>query len=492
MTHSGPWLSKSRIQYGRQCPKRLWLEVHRRDSVAWTDAALARMAQGTHFGELAQDLLGGGILIDADHRQPELALAQTRQALSEPRGKVPRLFEPAFQHDGVRVRVDALERGADGDRLIEIKSTTRVKDEHLWDCAIQTWVARGDGRDIRRIELGHVDRDFVYTTPGRYDGLLALADISAEVEARLGEIPAIVADLKRMVVGPCPQIATGPQCSSPYGCPFIDHCRSQEPPGPAYPVDILPNAATLVDELRTQGHVDLITVPEDALANALHRRIVLASRTGEAFVSPELPALLATLPFPRHYLDLETVGFVVPRWLGTRPFQALPFQFSCHVEYANGSLSETAFIDLSGDPPMAGFLDALLAAIGDEGPILVWNRGFEAGQLRQLATLFPGHATQLESLIERMVDLLPIYRRHYYHPAQRGSWSIKAVLPTIALDLDYGALAVGDGQAAQAAYQLAIDTATPPEKRLEIEHALRRYCSLDTLAMVQLVRQWTH
>ena len=55
-----------------------------------------------------------------------------------------------------------------------------------------------------------------------------------------------------------------------------------------------------------------------------------------------------------------------------------------------------------------------------------------------------------------MVDLLPIYREHYYHPAMMGSWSIKAVLPTIAPDLDYSNLEVGDGGAAQEAYLRAI------------------------------------
>ena len=57
-------LSKSRIQSGRQCPKRLWLEMHQRDAVQWAGAAQFRMDEGTRFGELAQELLGGGVLIE--------------------------------------------------------------------------------------------------------------------------------------------------------------------------------------------------------------------------------------------------------------------------------------------------------------------------------------------------------------------------------------------------------------------------------------------
>jgi len=41
---------------------------------------------------------------------------------------------------------------------------------------------------------------------------------------------------------------------------------------------------------------------------------------------------------------------------------------------------------------------------------------------------------------------------HYYHPDQHGSYSIKAVLPTVAPELDYGELdEVQDGTAAQLA-----------------------------------------
>ncbi len=485
------WLSKTRIQYGRQCHKRLWLEVYRRETVAWSDAALARMAEGTRFGELAQDLLGGGHLIDADHREPELALVQTRQALAQPREHLPRLFEPAFEHDGVRVRVDALERDADGDRLIEIKSTTRVKAEHLWDCAIQTWVARGDGCDIRQIMLGHVDRDFVYSEPGQYQGLLALADISDEVEARVPQIPAIVDELRQVVAGPCPEIRTGEHCGKPYHCPFLDHCLAQEPARPSYPVDILPQAPRLIERLKARGYADLATVPDGELSSATHRRIAQASRSGEAWVSPELSTTLRQLAFPRFYLDIETVGLVIPRWPGTRPFQALPFQFSCHVERVDGALEHGEFIDLSGDAPMADFVLALLAGIGKAGPVLVWNRSFEAGQMRQLAARFPEHAPALANVADRMVDLLPLFRQHYYHPAQLGSWSIKAVLPTIAPELDYGTLPVADGLAAQAAYLQATDPATTPEQRHALADQLRRYCALDTLAMLRLVQHFS-
>ena len=116
-------LSKFRVQSGRQCHKRLWLELNQPDTAQWSRAVQVRLYEGTRFGELARDLMGGGVLIAADHRHMREALAETRAALGRPLGEIPMLFEPAFSHENVRVRVDAFKCGEQGDTLIEVKST---------------------------------------------------------------------------------------------------------------------------------------------------------------------------------------------------------------------------------------------------------------------------------------------------------------------------------------------------------------------------------
>lgn len=480
-------LSKSRIQSGRQCHKRLWLELHEPDQSDWSPAAQARLDEGTRFGELARDLLGGGALVAADHLHVSEALAETAELLSRPRTKVPMLFEAGFSHHDVRVRVDAFRREARGDTLIEVKSTTSVKDEHLWDCAIQTWVVRGAGRGVGCVLHAHVDNEFVYRREGDYRGLLKVEDVTAQVDALVPEIPAIVQSLKTVAAGPLPAIRTGEHCTIPYECPFLDHCRGREPPGPEFPVSILPRAGkALLEHLRARGWMDVRDVPLAELRNGNHRRVAEVTAKGVPDIAPELFRTLAGIPYPRHYLDFETIGFAVPRWIGTRPFQQLPFQFSCHVERAPGEFTHHAFLDLSGQSPLPSFVDALLPATGPKGAVLVWNRSFEAARIRELAEMFPRHAKALNAIIERMVDLLPIYREHYYHPAMMGSWSIKAVLPTIAPDLDYSNLEVGGGGAAQEAYLRAIAPGVSDVERERLRQALLHYCERDTWAMVRL------
>ena len=125
----------------------------------------------------------------------------------------------------------------------------------------------------------------------------------------------------------------------------------------------------------------------------------------------------------------------VPVWDGTRPYQQIPFQFSLHR--VADSLEHTHFLDLSGQDPSRPFAEAVIEACGSAGPVFVYNAKFEKLILRQLATRFPDIAPGLDAVIARVIDLLPIAEKCFYHPSQCGSWSIKSVLPAAVPDLSY-------------------------------------------------------
>ncbi|QXQ07640.1 DUF2779 domain-containing protein [Sphingosinicellaceae bacterium] len=100
---------------------------------------------------------------------------------------------------------------------------------------------------------------------------------------------------------------------------------------------------------------------------------------------------------------------------------------------------------------------------------------------------FPDLEPTLTSLADRLVDLLPVVRRNYYHRDMRGSWSIKAVLPTLAPELGYDNLDVRSGTDAQDGYLKAIDPPATFEQKAAICGALLAYCRRDTEAM----NDWT-
>ena len=198
---------------------------------------------------------------------------------------------------------------------------------------------------------------------------------------------------------------------------------------------------------------------------------------------------MAGWAFPRTWLDFETIAFAVPRWIGTRPYQQVPFQFSAHVEAADGTIEHHEFLSLDGTDPRRPCAEALVKAVPINGTVIGYNASFEKSRIRELADAFPDLAADLHAIAERVVDLLPVTRANWYHRDQRGSWSIKAVLPTVAAEMDYTGLEVKDGSSAQEAYIEAIDPRTDVTRRAALDAALRAYCRRDTEAMIALARR---
>ena len=476
-------LSKSRILSGLQCPKRLWLEVHQPEVAVVDPNTRQRFAAGHALNAAVQSLYPDGILIPATQGLAEAAQATARHLRDSPSRP---LFEGTFSAEQVLVRADLLEPGGSGLKLTEVKSSTSVKDYHLTDCAVQIWVIEAAGYRVETVRLAHVDSSFVYPGGGNYRGLVTPVEVTAAVRGQIPGVTAQIPALRALLQGEVPEVPIGSQCHDPFDCPFLQHCT---PPGPEYPVQLLPRGNGVVERLLAEGYHDLRQVPPDRLSSPLHERVRRITASGAAETDPALGARLRGLGYPRHYLDFETIQFTVPIWTGTRPYEQLPFQWSCHRERAPGQLEHAEFLDTTGEFPLRPLAEALLAALGDTGPILVYS-GFEKRVLRTLAAHLPDLAGPLGRLVDRLVDLLPPLREGYYHPAMKGSWSIKAVLPTVAPELDYAALGeVQDGVAAQGAYVEIIDLATPPERRGTLIGGLRRYCQLDTLALQRLVER---
>ena len=109
-------LSKSKISAFEQCPKRLWLSVHRPDLAEQDDGANALFSTGHEVGAIARALLPSGVMVEAE---PDLSAAiASTQALLDGGHDQP-IFEATLQHDGVLVRIDVLE--PDGARWRDTK-----------------------------------------------------------------------------------------------------------------------------------------------------------------------------------------------------------------------------------------------------------------------------------------------------------------------------------------------------------------------------------
>lgn len=483
-------LSKSRLLAYRQCQRRLWLEIHRPELRDDTPASQAAFATGHLVGDLARRLYdphGAGHLFDPMREGFAASLAATQERLAQRRP----LFEAGFAALGAMSFADILlpHGSGQGWRLVEVKSSTEVKDYYLDDVAIQGSVARAAGLQLDGISIAHIDSDWTYPGHGDYRGLLAEHDVSHEAQARSGEVEGWIAAAQGIAELPQePAIRPGRQCKMPWPCGFAAHCENAEP-ATEYPVRWLPRVtANALRACIDAGARDMREVP-DHLLNEQQLRVKQATLAGAAYFDAEGAAReLAPHPLHAGFLDFETISFAVPVWAGTRPYQMIPFQFSLHWLDEHGEpCLHREFLDLSGDDPSWAFAQALVAACDRPGPIYAYNASFERARIKELAQRFAALAEPLNAILARIIDLRPIAQRYYYHPSQHGSWSIKKLLPAVAPDLRYDALdGVQHGGAAMDAYLEACAADTSPERRAVIRRQLLDYCHLDTLAMVRI------
>jgi hypothetical protein len=240
-----------------------------------------------------------------------------------------------------------------------------------------------------------------------------------------------------------------------------------------------------------------------------------------------------------------------------RPYESVAFQFSHHILECDGSLRHANQFLLAepGVFPNYDFARALQRALcADEGSVFMWanHENTILSHIReQLLTRddAPEDRAQLIAFLNtlikggdrQMIDLRTVAQKGYFHPATKGSNSIKKVLPAVLQSSPlmrerysqpvYGAdngiqslnfrnmawwtsndhgqvddpyiklrepdgirgsedpsIAAG-GEASMAYGRLQYESLTS-ETRTSIMNKLLRYCELDTLAMAMIVEAW--
>jgi hypothetical protein len=206
---------------------------------------------------------------------------------------------------------------------------------------------------------------------------------------------------------------------------------------------------------------------------------------GQPYVDRELTSALHEITYPLHFLDFETFNPALPVYAGTRPYQAVPFQWSLHIRDRGGELRHRSFLGDGDSDPREDLAASLLDAAGSEGTIVTYS-SYEQTVIRKLADDLPRYAERLLDLNTRILDILEVIRAHYYHPDFHGSYSLKAVLPVLVPDAAYDDLAIQEGTQASLAFAQIIAPETGKGEKGRMREALLSYCQRDTEAMVRI------
>lgn len=481
-------LSKSKFIAGCQCLKRLYLQVHEPELAADPDGATeAIIEQGHEVGLLARQLFPAGVEVRSDGGLGQ-AIRTTKQLIANP--EIPAIFEGAFEHEGIIVKADVLQRRKENLwRLVEVKSATNLRDQYVPDLAIQSYVLSGFGLKLASVWLAHINRAYVLTgTRVDPQQLFSFRNLTQRVRNFQPElILRLRSQLHVLAMPKAPDVPIGAQCLNPFICEFFTHCNPPKPHNHiGYLLRLDVNAMKKLEQMGVQSIED---IPADFELTEIQRRACTAVQTGQPCFSPDLKRQFASLKFPLYFMDFETVNPAIPRFSGMRPYDHLPFQWSVHVQRQPGDAPEHfEFLATDRGDPRTPFISALCEALGEgDGSIVVYNEQFESQRLWELASWRPAYTDRIRGIQRRLWDLLPVVRNHVYHPAFRGSFSLKAVLPAFVPNMTYEGMEVPDGQAAGLAWESMIsDGCSEPERQAK-RKTLLAYCGQDTLALVRLL-----
>lgn len=484
-------LSKTKLMRGFRCHKALYLTIHEPAlEPPIDDEKQALFDQGNEVGVAARRYFKNGTLIDNKPWDFTGALIKTRELIQ---ANAPVIFEAAFEYAGCYARADILEYQPDIQRyrITEVKSSTKVKPEHITDVSLQAWIMAKSGLPIEKIQLMHLNTDCRFPD---LENLFTTVDVTNDVREQYKSIaPRLQSILTAIRETTVPNIDIGAHCEKPNPCEFIAHCWGAKNLPPMSVLD-LPG---LRDKKWDYYQAGIISLDDDRLHDLteLQQRVIDCHRGQTRYHDVEaIRTAIADWPYPHRYLDFETINPAIPRYEGTKPYQQVPFQFSVHTQAQEGAaLTHTAYLHDQASDPRPALIPALLSACGESGAIIAYHSQFEGDRIKELAEYSPENAEALLALLPRLVDPLPLIREHLYDPAFHGRFGLKSVAPALLGENEsYEGMMVANGGEAQRAFEKLISPNTSAREKSELKSAMLDYCNKDTAIMIPLLQAITH
>lgn len=472
-------LSKTKYIAGLSCPKYLWMLEYDKDKIPeLNETALFTINQGHAVGQLAKELYPEGIDIPEGDFSANLTLSKEYLSKKKP------LFEAAFLVDNLYARADILvPKGKKWD-IVEVKSSTSVKEDHVHDVSFQKHVYEKFGLVIHKCYLAHINKEFVKKGKIKAKDILVVEDISQEVEEASVGIQERIAGMFHMLSQKeAPDVSIGNGCKNGLNCPSED-CWSFLPEGHVFELYYGGKKST---ELLEGEILCLKDIPDNFKLTERQAIQKECARTGKVHVEKKkIKEFLDSFQEPVHYFDFETFATAIPLLDGTKPYEKIPFQFSCDI-VEKGKIKHVEFLHKEASDPRKALVDALHQCFGEKGSIVTYNQSFEISVLKDLGKLFPLEKKWLDAVIARIVDLAVPFRNFwYYHPQQKGKYSIKYVMPVLT-GKGYADLEISRGDLAYIRYLDVTWFAGAGKEK--VYRDLLAYCGQDSAGMAWIVER---
>ena len=479
------YLSKSTFIKGVQCEKALYLHKFNSelaDEISQQQESIFQT--GTNVGILAQELFPGGIdASPTDYTKYFESFKYTQQLIDEGAEVI---YEAGFCFDYVMCFVDILVKKDGRWHAYEVKSSTKVSETHIIDASLQYYIMKNSGLELADISIIHIDNNYVRDGALDLNQLFHSVSVVNQAENNNDYVKNKLLDLHTTLSkDSVPNIDIGTHCSYPYDCNFKSHCWKHIPEYSIFDLSRLNKKIKW--SLYNDRHIEIKDLPTDTKLSD-NQKIEIESYINQTEIinKSKIREFVKSLSNNIYHLDFETYQSAVPPFNGLKPYQQIPFQYSAHYEN-NGTIEHCEFLADHSNDSREAFVKALINDMNKEGDILVYNIGFERGRLNELIRILPKYQAQLESIIDRMKDLMiPFKEKWYYVPAMKGSYSIKYVLPALVPSLSYDNLEINNGSSASSTYA-NLHTLSDLDQINQTRKNLLEYCKLDTFAMVKIL-----
>lgn len=481
-------LTKTKITSGLQCQKKLWFDFH--DAIK-KDNFLFHL--GNRFGEVVRKYYGKGADLSHNIYNIDLALSDTVKALRDEKINV--IYEGAFVYSDTLIRADVLLRNNDGWELLEAKSSTKLKDEHIDDIAIQSYIIKSSGIKINRVKLIHIDSEFTYQGDKDYADLVNEHDITDKVLFKEKIVQTYIDKFKPLAAEnyPNPQMDIGEHCLKPYKCIYFQRCSDLKSYSNITPISILPRVGKKLEkEYKVRGIFDLKDVPSAEL-NESQRIIQQAHKNNKPYINPDVGKVLKEFKWPFYFMDFETINQGVPIIKGTQAYYPLPFQWSVHKwDSQTAKISSgKSFLDFSDQNIERKFIESLLDSVGNKGTVFAHNASTEINVIKKLKDKdsCKDLGDKIDNLIARVEDTLSIVKNNFYSPIMNGDYDLKKIIKAIPSDISYEEKDnITGGTDAQLAWFIYTDPKTSSDEKEKQIKLLKEYCAKDTLAIYYLIK----
>ncbi len=443
-----------------------------------------------HYAENLPQFIGG---VSLGFNTPEEYENLPKKTLETIKNGSKTIFQGRFEYKDLSFICDILqvinERTVD---LYEIKSSTKAKPEHIDDLAFQTVVLEGLNFVVRNIGVIHVNNSYEKHGPVLPEDITKTTMVTEEVKAKIPQTKNNIAHFLMVARSATPPDTNPIYASNSGFSEYLDVYKFNYSVPENSVLNLTSLNAKQLKQLQDSGLEYIDDIPDYIRLSNKQKNQVITTKNKEPLVNKKaLEQFLQQLEYPLYFLDYETLGSLAPYFDGLKPYQQLPFQYSLHVlENPGAELVHKEYLHKTDESPTAELTKNLLADIGENGTILVWNSSFEKNCNNLLGKIAREHKDKLKAVNNRIVDLMiPFSNQWFVDYRFKGSASIKNVLPVMAPELSYKNLDIQEGGTAQRLWMEAVLEKKHEANKQKILDDLVLYCGLDTLAMVEIYKK---